>query len=146
MEVNHQHRNLLASTLEILSIAGPIVCAIHCLLLPVIIAAMPLIGLQHWLHGVDEQRLTLAMLAICVPVLVPGFLKHRKKRVLVMMIAGFALILSAHYAERYIDATMHTVVAVFGSALLLKANWDNRRFTHGHLLCGHAHQHAADNS
>jgi Na+-translocating ferredoxin:NAD+ oxidoreductase RnfD subunit len=138
VEHHPQPRSFFNSTLEMLAIAGPVLCAIHCLALPVLIASMPLIGLQHWFHGIDEQLLTSAMLVICVPVLVPGFLKHRKKRVPAMMVAAFFLIFLAHYLEHSIDQTRHTVVALFGSALLLKANLDNYRFTHRHSQsCGH---------
>jgi len=140
VEVQTKRTGIFKSTLEILAIAGPILCAIHCLILPVVIAVLPFVGLQHLYHGFDEQLLTVFMLAVCIPVLVPGFLKHRKKRVLVMMVAAFALIFLAQYMEHSIDQTMHTVVALFGSALLLKANFDNYRLTHQHShSCGHGH-------
>ncbi len=91
-------RNVLAKALETLAVIGPIICLVDCLVIPIAIAILPLAGMHHVFHGIGDQFLTFLVLAICAPVMLPGFFKHRRKSVLVMMGLGFGLIFFANYA------------------------------------------------
>lgn len=129
------------NTLEILAVLAPVLCLVDCIVIPVALAIYPFIGVTHVAHGMGDQILTLAMVAICVPAVVPGFLKHRQIRVLALMAAGFGLIFFANIVGGGIDETLHLLITASGSICLIKANWENRRLVKkGSGCCGtHAH-------
>ena len=134
---NRSQDSQLKSVLEVLAVVGPIICLIDCIVIPVAVALLPLVGVQHIFHGISDQIITFIVLCICAPALLPGFLKHRKTSVLLLMGLGFGLIFCANFAGHAIDETLHTLITVTGSALLIKANLDNKRFSRGHACCKH---------
>lgn len=117
----------LANTLEIVSVLAPIICLVDCIVIPAALAILPFVGVHHVVHGMGDQLLTLLMVAICVPAMVPGFLKHRQVRVLALAAIGFSVIFFANIAGGSIDETLHILLTACGSVCLIKANWDNRR-------------------
>jgi hypothetical protein len=114
--------------LEVLAVVGPIICLIDCLVIPIALIVLPLVGINHICHGIGDQLLAFLVLAICAPTLIPSFLKHRQKSVLALMVLGFSLIFFANFAGHAIDETLHLAMSVIGSILLIKAGADNRRF------------------
>ena len=96
-------------------------------------------GLQHIFHGLNDQLISIMVLAICLPVLIPGVMKHRDKRVLVMFSMAACLMFFTNILGENIDLALHTTLTVLTSALLLRSTWLNKR-----LLacgCGHSHNH-----
>ncbi len=119
----------LVNTLEILGVLAPILCLVDCIVVPLALLVLPFVGVTHVMHGMSDQLLTLLMVAICVPAVVPGFLKHRQVRVLALMAAGFGAIFFANIVGGAVDETVHFLLTACGSACLIKANWDNRRLS-----------------
>ena len=134
-------RRFAKSFLEVLAVVAPVICLVDCVVIPVILALLPFFGATGWLkiwHGVGDQFLALLVLLICTPVIVPGYIQHRKKSVLVFMAAGFTLIFLANFIGHPLDESVHTVLTLMGSCFLVKANWDNKRFRkacHSHCGC-----------
>lgn len=135
-----ERSSAIKSVLEVLSVVAPIICLVDCVVIPIAVAILPLVGLQGVIHGISDQFLALVVLIICAPVLVPGYFQHRRKRVLICMAAGFGLIFFVNFASNLIDLTVHTVLSLIGSSLLIKANWDNKRFSKS------CHCHCEDHS
>lgn len=129
-------KSLFKSALELLAIVGPIICLIDCLVIPIMMAALPFVGAQHIFHGLSDQIQAIIVLCICLPVLIPGFLKHRRKRVLALMSLGFALIFFTNFAGHDIDNTLHTLITITGCLFLIKANFDNKHFS----KCSNCHK------
>lgn len=133
----------LVNTLEILGVLAPILCLVDCIVVPLALAILPFVGVKHVVHGMSDQVLTLLMVAICVPAVVPGFLKHRQVRVLALMAAGFGAIFFANIVGGALDETLHFLLTACGSACLIKANWDNRRLVRvstDTACCTHDHR------
>lgn len=128
------------SVLETLSVVGPVICLVDCVVIPLVLALLPLSGIHHIYHGVFDQALAFIVVAICAPVIGTGFFKHRRKRVLILMSLGFGMMFFANFLGHCIDDTLHTVVTVVGSILLIKANLDNKRFS----KCGCHHAVTVD--
>ena len=133
----------LVNTLEILGVLAPILCLVDCIVVPLALLVLPFVGVTHVMHGMSDQLLTLLMVAICVPAVVPGFLKHRQVRVLALMAAGFGAIFFANIIGGAVDETVHFLLTACGSACLIKANWDNRRLARvsaSESCCSHDHR------
>lgn len=133
----------LVNTLEILGVLAPVLCLVDCIVVPLALLVLPFVGVTHVMHGMSDQLLTLLMVAICVPAVVPGFLKHRQVRVLALMAAGFGAIFFANIIGGAVDETVHFLLTACGSACLIKSNWDNRRLARvsaSESCCSHDHR------
>jgi hypothetical protein len=134
-------RQYLKTAADFLAVAAPILCLFDCVVLPLLSAVLPFLGLQNFIHGLNDQLISIMVLAICLPVLLPGVMKHRDKRVLVMFSMAACLMFFTNILGENIDLALHTTLTLLTSALLLRATWLNKR-----LLacgCGHSHKHGS---
>jgi hypothetical protein len=130
------------AVLEVLAVVAPIICLVDCVVIPVVLTVLPLVGIHQIFHGVGDQLLLLLVLAICTPTITLGFLKHKRWSVIVLMTSGFGLMFCANFAGHLIDETVHFILTTMGSVLLVKANFDNRQFRKT-PCCAHSHVHAS---
>lgn len=115
------------SVLDFLAVAGPIICLIDCVVLPVASALLPILGMTEFGHGINDQQLFLLVLAICGPIIVPGYLKHRNKRVLGMFFVAISMMFVVNFVDLLADETAHAVMSILAAGLLIKANRDNKK-------------------
>lgn len=103
-------------------------CLLHCLAMPLLMAAFPMLGLAHE-HDAFHNGI---LAAVSIPVLLsllPGYLRHRDPAVLVLGFLGLGsflgavFILSPVYGEG-----AEAAGAVLSGVLLLSAHIRNRRF------------------
>ncbi|MEO1438301.1 MAG: MerC domain-containing protein, partial [Bacteroidota bacterium] len=74
------------------------VCAVHCALLPMLLAIGALSGVSAWAHPVIEVVFVSVSLFICVFVLIPQFRKaHHNMLPICLMITGIGLIVGGHF-------------------------------------------------
>ncbi len=108
--------------------AASALCLLHCLAMPLLIAAFPLLGLGEEHHALHDALL----LGVTVPVLlalVPGYVKHRDPVALSLGLAGLAAFLVAVFVlGPQISEMAETIGAVFSSVLLLAAHLRNHRY------------------
>ncbi|MBI1271677.1 MerC family mercury resistance protein [bacterium] len=130
-------KDWLKESLEFLSVLAPIICLVDCIVIPAALLLLPMIGIHHVFHGVGDQILSILVLLICCPVLIPGFLAHRNKTVLVLMTVGLVCIFFANWMSHELDHTFHLLLSVAGSVCLIKANLDNKRLRKH--TCNHDH-------
>ena len=122
------HKNVRwKSVLDFLAVAGPIICLIDCVVLPVASALLPFLGMTEFGHAINDQQLFLLVLAICGPIIIPGYLKHRNKRVLAMFAIAISLMFIVNFIDLIADETAHAVISLTAACLLIKANRDNKK-------------------
>ena len=116
-------------SLDNLGIAASILCLIHCLAMPFVVALLPFMGLQFlesheshlWLGGII---IALALIAI-----VPSYLKHKRKRILSGMIAGISLVLAGSYLS-HIFHVLHEHelwILIAGNLILVATHLFNKK-------------------
>lgn len=97
-------------------------CLIHCLLLPLLVAALPFSA------GFGGEGVHHALTLLAVPVaglaLLPAFLRHRRVDILGCGLAGIILMLSAHS----LGQSLEELVSTCGALLLVSAHLLNRKF------------------
>jgi hypothetical protein len=102
-------------------------CLIHCLIMPVFAAAMPWLG-----SLIEDERIHLAFAAVTVPVaiiaFVPGYLKHHRRWVLALGLAGAALLLLGALGHEWVPHELEHWFTVFGGMLLVTGHYLNFRF------------------
>jgi hypothetical protein len=108
--------------------AASALCLVHCLAMPLLLAAFPLLGLGGDHHALHDALL-LGVTAPVLLALVPGYLKHRDPRALSLGAAGLAAFLVAVFVlGPQVGELAETVGAVASSVLLLAAHLRNHRY------------------
>lgn len=128
-------------TLDRLGATGSLVCAIHCALLPLVIALLPSLGIALWLGEGFEQGFVLFASLLGLSTLVWSYRRHRAVRALGLLIPGLAALwLGVFYTPLHHAVVPHAVVMTFGGTLVGLAHLANLRLNHGHVhdaTCSH---------
>lgn len=107
--------------------AASVLCLLHCLAMPLVLLAFPLLGLKDEHHALHDVLL----LGVAVPVLlalVPGYLAHRDPAPPLLGAAGLGvLLLAVTVAGPRFGHGFETALAVASSVLLLAAHLRNHR-------------------
>ena len=102
--------------------------------MPFLIAALPFVGLQ-FLEGNFAHRLLAGfVIAFALFAVLPGYLKHRRKPVLVSMIIGLTLVLFATFGVGHHEQWELPLISI-GNLILVGTHLRNR----GLLKCDHVH-------
>lgn len=140
--------------LDSLAVGMSMICAVHCLLTPVLVVFLPILATTFWVH----QDFHMWMIVFVVPTtsaaIFMGCRKHKDRLVLVLSLLGLSLLVSVasyetlfhselvqqhahcpHCASRGSGAflTVSTIVNVLGGMLLASAHVRN------FLLCRRSH-------
>ena len=116
--------------LDRLGATGSLLCALHCALLPVLIALLPSMGFAGLMGDGIEEGFVLFASLLGLFTIVQGYRRHRAVRAL-----WAALEEPLHH-----DAILHAVTMTFGGTLVGLAHLANLRLSHGHVhdaTCAH---------
>lgn len=137
--MNHR----LHSLLDRIGATGSLVCAIHCALLPILIALLPSLGIALWLDDGFETVFVAFASLFGLAVLVWSYRRHRAMRTLGMLVPGLvALWVAVLYPPLHHSVVPHAVVMTFGGTLVGMAHLANLRLNHSHVhdaACAHSH-------
>lgn len=108
-------------------------CAVHCVALPLLLAAVPAVGVIVWIGEGMETLLALGAVLLAVACLCWGFRIHRKKRLFLTFAAAAAFIVSGQlFAEGWWEVTL-VVTGAFG---LIGSHLLNRKLCRSCHTCG----------
>lgn len=124
-----------------LGIALSVVCLVHCLTLPLAIAALPLVAAQ-WLHtSTFHAAMALALLPVALLAVVPGLRLHGRASVAAAMVAGLSLLSTAAFAgERLLSREWEIGLTLAGGAILVTAHAVNLALCRACPACA-THEH-----
>lgn len=127
--------------LDRLGASGSLLCAIHCALLPVLIAALPSLGIAAWLSDGFERGFVAFASLLGVFSLAWGYRRHRTLRALGLLLPGLvALWAGVLYLPLHESVVPHAVAMTLGGTLVGLAHLVNLRLNHGHVhdaSCAH---------
>ena len=130
MSVPLPHRSLL----DRIGATGSLVCAIHCAVLPLLIATLPSLGVAVWLGEGFEQGFVLFATLLGLFSVVWGYRRHRAVRALGLLLPGLAVLwLGAYYAPLHHALVPHAIAMTFGGTMVGLAHLANLRLNHGHV-------------
>ncbi|MFT4089831.1 MAG: MerC domain-containing protein [Asticcacaulis sp.] len=101
-------------------------CLVHCLLLPVIVVALPMLGVFA-----EDERIHQILISLAVPVSLWAVLRSghwRNLAIILPMMTGLSLLGLAAFAEPLHD--YEVPISVAGALLLALAHWKNARHRH----------------
>ena len=103
---------------------GSMLCAVHCAVIPVLLAAAPSLGLSFWLSDGVEQGLVVFVTLLGLFSLVWGYRRHGALRALGFLIPGLvALWAGVLYDPLHHNAVPHAVVMTIGGLLVGWPTW-----------------------
>ena len=118
-----------------------LLCAVHCAVLPVLLAAAPSLGLSVWLGDGVELALVSFVTLLGLFSLVWGYRRHGALRALGFLVPGLtALWAGLLYGPLHHAPVPHAVVMTLGGVLVGVAHLVNLRLNHGHVhdaSCAH---------
>jgi len=127
--------------LDRLGATGSLVCAVHCALLPLVIALLPSLGIAVWLGEDFEQGFVVFASLLGLFTLAWGYRRHRAVRALGLLLPGLAALwLGVLYAPLHHTLVPHAITMTFGGTLVGLAHLANLRLNHGHVhdaSCAH---------
>jgi len=92
--------------LDHLGVMASVACAIHCAALPLVITALPLLGLEFLANIWVEIVMICLSLLIGIWSLGSSYPKHRKILPVVILLAGFLLIGTGHFVLEDFEAVL----------------------------------------
>jgi hypothetical protein len=98
------------------------ICAIHCLLVPVIVALIPLWPAFEEFH---EYTHLIFFIAIAPAVFLSLRSKHKSPKITMLLILGLFLIFLAWYFNEVFGEYGEAGITLVGSALLITGHWLN---------------------
>jgi hypothetical protein len=123
--------------------ATAIVCAVHCALLPFVLATLPALGLTLLAAAQWELPYVAFASVLAMASLWLGFRRHRVYRALAFLVPGLVAVWAGLLVPAlHEDVVRHAVTMTFGGTLIAVAHLVNLRLTHGHVhdaTCNHAH-------
>ena len=129
----------LARWVDSLGSVGAVLCAVHCALLPVALALLPMLGLGVLASPIFEICFVLFATSLAIASLWHGYGHHRAYHAFLVLIPGLALL----WAGILVPALHHPIVAhaltmSLGGSLVALAHLVNMRLSRGHV---HEHGH-----
>lgn len=142
----------LTRWIDSLGSVGAMLCAVHCALLPLALALLPVIGLGFFASTAFEQGFVLFATALAIASLWHGYRGHRAYHAFAVLVPGLIalwtgiLVPGLHHAR-----VPHAVAMSIGGTLVAVAHlvnlWLSRGHTHGpDEAHGHAHGHTHGHS
>lgn len=127
--------------LDRLGATGSLLCAVHCAVLPLLIALLPALGVSTWLGDGFERAFVVFATLLGAFSLVWGWRRHRAVRALGLLALGLAALwVGVLYAPLHAALVPHAVAMTFGGTLVGVAHVVNLRLNHGHVhdaSCAH---------
>lgn len=109
-----------------------LLCAVHCMLLPFVLALLPLIGLE-FLAGHVFERIFVACAAVLASAsLITAYRRHHKPHALFLMVPGILLLLFGVAIDINAHIVLHTASVVTGGLLVASAHITNLVLAHRH--------------
>jgi len=131
----------LRALLDRFGATGSLLCAVHCAVLPLLLALAPSLGLSVWLGDGVERAVVVFVTLLGLFSLVLGYRRHRAWRALGLLVPGLVLLWSGLlYAPLHHSAVPHALVMTLGGTLVGIAHLVNLRLNHGHVhdaSCAH---------
>ncbi len=133
--IRSQRGSVTFGTLDMLGVGASSICAIHCLLLPLVIGFLPMACSQYMGHPLTHKLLAAPVLLFCLTAVIPGYLKHRSIPILMLMLSGLSLVLFATFSAAILPGEIWEIAIIsIGNCLVIGSHFLNR-------MCCISHTH-----
>ena len=103
-------------------------CAIHCILVPIVLPLLPMIGFAFGHDSHFHLILAAVITGVACFALIPGYLKHRSYGPIIIATCGIGIIVATGIMERYSESIMITACTIMGSLFVIIGHYFNHKF------------------
>ncbi|RPE13374.1 MerC domain-containing protein [Chitinophaga lutea] len=130
--------------LDALGIGASLACAVHCVLLPLVVTALPLLGFELFENENLEYGLLAFSFVVGYTALFRGYRKHhRHLKPLLLFSAGFAGLLAGHFLA---PESLEPFVIIAGAGLIVWAHLRNIKECKNCKVCRHEDEVCENNA
>ncbi|MDI9239137.1 MerC domain-containing protein [Lysobacter sp. LF1] len=127
-------RKVPRKVLDRIGAFGSLLCAIHCALLPLVIAVLPSLGVAAWLGSGFEEAFVIFATGLGLFSLVWGYRRHRAVQALSLLVPGLTILwVGVLYTPLHESLVPHAIAMTFGGTLVGLAHLANLRLNHLHV-------------
>ncbi|MGN6789203.1 MAG: MerC domain-containing protein [Rhodanobacteraceae bacterium] len=127
-----------AAVVDRVGATASMLCAVHCALLPFVLALLPLIGLEFLAGHTFERIFVGCAAALACASILTAYRRHRRPHALFLMVPGIALLCAGVVVNLDLHVIVHTACVVTGGVLVASAHVTNLVLAHRHhLSCDH---------
>ena len=120
--------------LDRLGVAASCACAIHCLITPLLVGLLPLLGLSWFADARTEWSFVALSVLLGLLSLLPGYFRHHQRlRPTIVFMTGICLILIARLWEE--GSRIETPVVVIGALMVATAHIINLKLCRACTAC-----------
>lgn len=112
--------------LDKLGISTSGLCALHCLLMPVLVVIMPYTSTTFFAAAWFEPVVLLISLLIALGSTTIGFAKHHRRFYPIIVVAIGGVL---YWNKHYLGSELEPVVVILGACLIIAGHWSNYRLT-----------------
>jgi len=113
------------------------ICAIHCLIFPVLISVLPLFSAVSFLHEWAHPVFIITLIPI---VYFAARRSHFDKKITTLLVTGFILVVAGWLLGHFwLGLVVETTLTVMGSFLLIIGHWKN--YSHHRVCKTKSHKH-----
>jgi hypothetical protein len=109
---------------------GSVLCAVHCALLPVLVAGLPALGLGGTAWVDFDQAFVVFATLLGISTLMVGYRRHRTLRPWLLLLPGLALVWTGAFTGLHTHTLDHALIMVAGGLLIAAAHLANLRLGH----------------
>jgi hypothetical protein len=140
MQPGPHHPPLFTRIADRFGATASFLCAVHCALLPLVIALLPALGLGFLADHRLERGFIVFASTLALAATVVGFRRHQRFRAFWFLAPGIVLLLAGILVD--IDGSMglHAALVAAGGTLVALAHLTNLHLSHRHVhdaACGH---------
>lgn len=121
-------------------------CAIHCAVLPFVLAALPAFGLGFLADHGFERGFILGASVLALGTVIHGYRRHRVRRALALLLPGLLLLwIGGFVMDSHTTLVWHALLVALGGSCIAAAHLTNLRLVHVHdhsACCEEDHDHA----
>ncbi|MGQ0799543.1 MAG: MerC domain-containing protein [Pseudomarimonas sp.] len=119
-----------ADTADRVGIAGSLLCAVHCALMPLVLSLLPALGVGL-LDSVDlDQAFVIFATLLGIATLSTGFRRHRTHHAWALLVPGLAMVWLGSFTSLHDHSIGHALMMTVGGLFIAAAHFANLRLTH----------------
>ena len=132
MKMIYSSPSLFARLADRFGATASLLCAVHCALLPLVIAVLPALGLGFLADHRYERAFIAFASMLALTTLVVGFRRHQRLAAFCFLAPGICLLFAGIVVDFDHASILHASLVALGGTLVTCAHLTNLRLAHGH--------------
>ena len=129
-------RPVIAGFADRIGATASLICALHCAVLPFVLAVLPALGLGFLADHLFERVFIACASALALTVLLHGYRHHHDRRPMTLLIPGLVLLwIGGFLVDGHDTIGLHALLVVLGGSCVALAHLANLRLQHSNCDC-----------